>query len=92
MKPDTTPARQSEKGLSKREQTRLAVALVAGALAVLFAVLNFDKVKVNWIFGTWSTPLVLVIAVSFLLGMLVGVFVWRRRTKTKAITAGKPGD
>jgi uncharacterized integral membrane protein len=89
--PDARPATKSEKGLSKREQTRLAVALVAGGLAVVFAVLNFDKVKVNWIFGTWSTPLVLVIAVSFLLGMLVGVFVWRRRSK-RAITAGKPDD
>lgn len=27
----------------------------------LFAVLNFDSVDVNWIFGTWSTPLIVAI-------------------------------
>lgn len=89
MKPEASPATQSEKGLSRREQTRLAVAIVAGGLAVLFAVLNFGRVKVNWIFGTWNTPLVLVIAVSFALGLLTGVLVWRRRAKKSAQPRGE---
>jgi len=84
MKPEATPATRSEQGMSRREKTRLGVALGAGALAVIFAVLNFDKVKVNWIFGTWRTPLVLVIAVSFALGVLAGVIVWRQRGRAKA--------
>jgi uncharacterized integral membrane protein len=50
-----------------------------GGLAVLFAVLNFDKVDVNWLLGTWSTPLIVVIAISFLLGAGVGLLVGRRR-------------
>ena len=50
-----------------------------GGLAALFAVLNFDKVDVNWLLGTWSTPLIVDIAISFLLGAGVGLLVGRRR-------------
>jgi uncharacterized integral membrane protein len=41
-------------------------------------VLNFDKVEVNWLLGTWSTPLIIVIAVSFLLGAGAGFLLARR--------------
>jgi uncharacterized integral membrane protein len=37
-----------------------------------FAIVNLDQVDVNWIFGTWETPLILVIAVSFALGAAAG--------------------
>ena len=50
------------------------------ALAVLFAVLNFDEVSVNWVLGTWETPLIVVIAVSFLLGAGAGLLIARRRS------------
>ncbi|HYN50439.1 MAG TPA: LapA family protein [Thermoleophilaceae bacterium] len=55
----------------------VAVAGLA-ALGTLFAVLNFDKVEVNWLLGTWSTPLIIVIAVSFLLGAGAGFLLARR--------------
>jgi uncharacterized integral membrane protein len=38
----------------------------------LFAVLNVDDVKVNWIVATSSTPLIIVIAVCVLIGVGLG--------------------
>jgi uncharacterized integral membrane protein len=58
---------------------RTIVAFGLGGLGVLFAVLNVDEVEVNWILGTWSTPLIIVIALSFLVGAGVGYQVARRR-------------
>jgi len=63
---------------SRRDQARAVATFALGGLAVLFALLNFDQVDVNWLLGTWSTPLIVVIAISFLLGAGVGVLVGRR--------------
>jgi uncharacterized integral membrane protein len=68
-----TPAR------GRREQARTVAAVGLGGLAAAFAVLNVDEVDVNWILGTWSTPLIIVIAVSLLIGAALGFFVGRRR-------------
>ena len=38
---------------------------------MLFAVLNLDQVEVNWVLGSGQTPLIIVIVVSFLLGVAV---------------------
>lgn len=46
---------------------------------MLFAVLNVDKVDVNWLLGTWSTPLIVVILVSMLIGACLGFLTARRR-------------
>jgi uncharacterized integral membrane protein len=63
---------------SRRDQARTVGLLVLTGLGVLFAVLNFEEVEVNWLLGTWSTPLIIVIAISFLLGSGVGYLVARR--------------
>jgi uncharacterized integral membrane protein len=69
---------------SRRDQARTIGLVVLAGLGVLFAVLNFDEVKVNWLLGTWSTPLIIVIAISFLLGSSVGYLLARRRpTKSR---------
>ena len=68
--------------LAKENRRAVAGALIGGVIAI-FAVLNFEKVEVNWILGTWETPLVIVIAVSFLLGAAFGYFASQRRTKRK---------
>jgi uncharacterized integral membrane protein len=60
------------------EKRQIAVIGLAG-LGGVFAVLNFDEVDVNWILGTWSTPLIVVIALSMLIGAGLGVLVSRRR-------------
>jgi len=78
----TGPARKRRTALLAKENRRLLYGLVIGALVAVFAVLNRDEVEVNWIFGTAQTPLILVIAVSFLLGAVVGYIaaLGRRRT------------
>jgi uncharacterized integral membrane protein len=67
--------------MDRRERARTIGLLVLAGLAVLFAVLNFDEVEVNWLLGTWSTPLIVVIALSFLLGAGVGYLVAHRRRR-----------
>jgi len=64
---------------SRRDRARIVAAFVLGGLGVLFAVLNLDEVDVNWLLGTWSTPLIVVIAISFLLGAGAGFLVNRLR-------------
>ena len=56
---------------SRRENARLTLAVVLAVLGTLFAVLNLDKVKVHWIVTTGRSPLIVVIVVSFLLGVAV---------------------
>jgi uncharacterized integral membrane protein len=46
-----------------------------GVVLVLFAVLNTHEVGVDWVFDTWSAPLILVIVVSALLGFGLGLLV-----------------
>ena len=60
------------------ERRQVAAAVLAGVGGV-FAVLNFDEVDVNWILGTWQTPLIVVIALSMLIGAGLGILVSRRR-------------
>jgi len=60
------------------EKRQVAVLVLAGVGGV-FAALNLDEVQVNWILGTWSTPLIVVIALSMLVGAALGVLVSRRR-------------
>ena len=75
--PEGQPAKRPR--ASRREQARTVVVVALAAVMTLFAVLNFDKVEVNWLLGTWSTPLIIVIAISFLLGAAVGFLLARRR-------------
>ena len=70
--------RGSGSGRGNAETTRLAVALVAGGLIAVFAVLNTDQVKVDWVLGSAQTPLILVVVVSLLIGALIGYVSARR--------------
>ena len=60
-------------------EKRHIAALGLAALGVVFAAANLDEVKVNWILGTWRTPLIVVIALSMLVGSALGYLVSRRR-------------
>ncbi|OCT11942.1 hypothetical protein A8709_29200 [Paenibacillus pectinilyticus] len=53
----------------------LISALVFALITAVFAVVNVDPVQVNFMFATTSTPLILVILTSTLLGgLIVGLF------------------
>ena len=60
-------------------ERRQIAALVLAGVGVAFAVANLDEVKVNWILGTWETPLIVVIALSMVIGAGLGFLVSRRR-------------
>jgi uncharacterized integral membrane protein len=64
-----------------RDRKKLTAALILGSPVVLFAVLNLDDVRVNWILGEWNTPLIVVIVVSLAFGVLLGYLASRRRER-----------
>ena len=66
------PAKRGGSGLISKENRRTVAGLSIGALVAVFAVLNLEEVQVNWIVGTVSTPLILVIGITFLLGAVLG--------------------
>ena len=72
--------REREGGSARDNSRLLAIAILTGLIAV-FAFLNFDEVEVNWIFGTGDTPLILVIALSLLVGFALGALMGRRRAR-----------
>jgi uncharacterized integral membrane protein len=63
---------------SRREQARTAALVVIAILITLFAVLNFDQVKVHWIVGSGKAPLIIVIVISLLVGVLLTYIAERR--------------
>jgi uncharacterized integral membrane protein len=60
-------------------EKRQIAALGLAGLGIAFAALNLDEVDVNWILGTWETPLIIVIALSMLVGAALGFLASRRR-------------
>jgi putative membrane protein len=52
--------------------------VLLAVLITLFAVLNLEKVKVNWIFGSGHAPLIIVIVISLLVGIVLTHFAERR--------------
>lgn len=73
------PAKGRPPARGRREQARTIGALAVAGLGAAFAALNVDEVDVNWVLGTWSTPLIIVIALSILIGAVLGFLVGRRR-------------
>ena len=59
-------------------EKRQIAAVGLAALGGVFAALNLDEVQVNWILGTWDTPLIVVIALSMVIGAGLGLLVARR--------------
>jgi len=63
--------------IEKRQIAGLGLA----ALGIGFAAANLDEVKVNWILGTWRTPLIVVIALSLVIGAGLGLLIARGRAR-----------
>ena len=81
--PTRTPAedRPQAERRGRRERARTAGLVVLAVVITLFAVLNLDRVKVNWIFGSGHAPLIIVIVVSVLIGVVLGRFAEQRRRR-----------
>jgi len=60
-----------------RERVRAVGPLILAAVFIAFAVLNLNQVKVDWIVGSGHAPLIVVIAISVLLGVVLTHFVER---------------
>ncbi|MFZ1153859.1 MAG: lipopolysaccharide assembly protein LapA domain-containing protein [Solirubrobacteraceae bacterium] len=67
-------AQTPEQHRNRREMARTGGLVLVAVLMTLFAVLNVKQVEVNWIFGKSSTPLIIVIVVSLLVGILLTHF------------------
>ncbi|HMD56402.1 MAG TPA: hypothetical protein VKG82_02905 [Solirubrobacteraceae bacterium] len=65
--PETKPA--GKRGT--RDLARTGGMLALAVIATLFAVLNLEEVKVDWIFGSGHAPLILVIVISVLAGIVL---------------------
>lgn len=63
---------------SRRELARTTGLVVLAVFITLFAVLNLGSVEVDWIFGSGQVPLIIVIAVSFLIGVVFTYLAERR--------------
>jgi uncharacterized integral membrane protein len=80
--PDLTPAKRPGDTPEKTAKARLAAASILGGVAAVFAFVNIDKVAVDWVIGSWKTPLIVVIVLSMLLGALLDrVLVHRARRR-----------
>jgi uncharacterized integral membrane protein len=82
---ERTPAKRPGDKPEKAAGTRLVAAGILGVLAAVFAIINLDEVKVDWLVGSWQTPLIVVIAVSMLLGAGLDRLLVRRARKRKQI-------
>lgn len=60
-------------------EKRQVAGLVLAGVGIAFAAVNLDEVDVNWLLGTWETPLIVVIALSMVLGAGLGFLASRRR-------------
>lgn len=83
----SSTSRPSPDGAAKPRRSRADVArtalwVVLAALITLFAVLNLKSVQVNWIFGTSSAPLIIVIVISLLVGGVL-TYIADRRTRRR---------
>jgi uncharacterized integral membrane protein len=87
-----TPAQPAKKKRKPANTARVLAGVILGGIVTAFAVVNLHKVKVDWILGTWSTPLIIVIAVAFLLGLAAGTALHlegRRRARKKRRPASR---
>jgi uncharacterized integral membrane protein len=61
-------------GRNRRETGRAGGLVVLAALFIVFALLNLNEVKVNWILGSGRAPLIIVIVISLLVGIVLTYF------------------
>jgi uncharacterized integral membrane protein len=80
-----TPSHSEQKPerRARRQQARSLAVVIMAIVVTVFAVLNLNQVKVDWIIGSGSAPLIIVIVVSLLVGVALGHFAERRSSKRR---------
>jgi uncharacterized integral membrane protein len=68
---------------SRGELARTGGWVALAVLMTLFAVFNFGKVEVHWIFGSGQVPLTIVIVISLLVGIVLTHFADRRSARRR---------
>jgi uncharacterized integral membrane protein len=68
--PEQKPAKEA-KPRGTRDALRTGGMLALAVVGTLFAVLNVDSVKVDWIIGSGHAPLIVVIVISVLFGIVL---------------------
>jgi len=82
--PTRSPVTGTQQRPVKKERALASKTIAAVAVAfvlIAFGVSNNDKVPVDYLVFTRDSPLILVIAVSALLGALIGGLIVRRRSR-----------
>ena len=81
QKSDQPPSKARSRG----EVSRTVAILVLALAVILFAVKNLKQVQVDWIVGSGSAPLIIVILISLLVGFLIAHLAGRlsRRKRSK---------
>jgi uncharacterized integral membrane protein len=74
---------ETEQQGTTREQVRLVLTGALVLLVLLFAILNFDKVSVDLIFGSTDLPLVIVIVGCLLIGAAIDRLMQRRAARRR---------
>jgi putative membrane protein len=87
---ERTPDRRPEDKPDRAAGSRTIAAAALGAIAALFAVINLDDVEVDWLVGSWQTPLIVVIALSMLIGAGLDRLLVRRARKRKLARRSRP--
>ncbi|HVW18407.1 MAG TPA: LapA family protein [Solirubrobacteraceae bacterium] len=82
--PEAQPVADAKPKRSQRDQNRLIGAAVAAALLIAFALVNTEKVKVDWIVTSKHSPLIVVIVVSAAIGALGDRFMVIRARRKKS--------
>jgi len=77
---DSKPERERR---SPVEMFRTGGLIALAVLVTLFAVLNSEEVKVEWIIGTGHAPLIVVIVISLLVGIVLTYSAERLRSKRR---------
>jgi uncharacterized integral membrane protein len=73
-------SQRAEQSQAARRPLRTWLVYFLIAFAVLFAAFNLDQVEVDWIIGTWETPLLVVILLCLALGAGIGWFAARQQS------------
>ncbi len=86
-------AAETSRDDGRKVNVKLILFGLLGVVLMLFALLNTHEVGVDWLFNTWSAPMILVIAVSAVIGFAMGFLVRGHLANKKSDgEAGSPGE